>query len=195
MSRKSRRSNASDGFARKLTWTVLFGLIFGAGLVTGQRLLRNGSTPPLVSVDSDSETSDDEADDTEKPSDETSKDKDQDEGPALSFYDRLSDGVESAADQVEGSGGPETEGSEDRAEETAKYTLQISAYPERDRARTRMRRLEKMGLDPYLVAGELPEEGTYFRVRIGKFSSMEEARTFKRELERKRGVEAAVTPL
>lgn len=193
MSRKSRRSSASDGFARKLTWTVLFGLIFGAGLVTGQRLLRNGSTPPLVSVDSDSETSDDEAGEAETSSDETSKEKN--EGPALSFYDRLSDGVQSAADQVEGSGGPGAEGSRDEPEETAKYTLQISAYPERDRARTRMRRLEKMGLDPYLVAGELPEEGTYFRVRIGKFSSMEEARTFKRELERKRGVEAAVTPL
>jgi len=195
MSRKSRRSSASDGFARKLTWTVLFGLIFGAGLVTGQRLLRTGSPPPLVAVDSESESAEEEreARETEPSDDEESQAEDG--GPTLSFYERLSEGVESTANPVDDTDEADGEGAEKGSEEAAKYTLHISAYPKRDRARKRLRRLEQMGLDPYLVAAELPEQGTYYRIRIGEFRSMEEARRFQRELERKRGVEATVTPL
>ncbi len=56
-----------------------------------------------------------------------------------------------------------------------------------------MRSLNKKGLDPYLVSAELDGE-TYYRVRLGKFASMDEVRAFKQAIERKRGVDASIVP-
>jgi len=208
MSRRTQHNRSSSGFVTKLVWTVLFGVIFGAGLITGQRLLNHGASPTLVSVEPSSQRSGEPSEpgprgaeaaagveQTAESPEESSK-----KTPTLSFYERLSEGMESAAGAVGGAGPGGADSERDGAKEAAqapaaRYTLQVSAHPDRDRARDRLRRLRKMGLDPYLVSAELPEKGTYYRVRIGKFRSMKSARTFKRELERKRGVESAVTPL
>lgn len=192
MSGNRRHDSSETSFTQKLTWTVLFGLIFGAGLVTGQRLLANGSSPPLVSVQSDSSPANSNDSSRNEAGAENGDDaaSSKTEEAIFSFYDQLA-----GSDSADESGSEGDEPGRNENAEAAKYTLQVSAFPKRDRARSRMRRLEKMGLDPYLVAAELPEKGTYYRVRIGKFTSMTEARTFKRELKRKRGVDTILTPL
>lgn len=232
MSRKSSRRDGGNGFLRKLAWTVLLALVFSAGLITGQRMIRSETRAPLVSVTSqserpsaDAESSGDEADDSNEKQE-----------PLFSFYDRLSEGGDSREpesdrdQQPSGTGDePTDEGSSDSdkraadtpsddsggqpaddssgqtpdnspsdapdSENAAKYTLQVSAYSSRDRARGRIRKLAGKGLDAHVVSAEVPEKGTYYRVRIGKFGTMEKAEKFQVELDRKRGVDTVVTPL
>lgn len=49
MSRKTSRDSDST-FTRLLGWTVVLALVFSAGMITGQRLIRHDSMPPLVSL-------------------------------------------------------------------------------------------------------------------------------------------------
>lgn len=77
----------------------------------------------------------------------------------------------------------------------ARYTLQIGAYPSYERARQEMERLEKIGLEPHVIAAEIPGQGKFYRVRVGKFHSMDEARTFQADARDKNNLETFVTPL
>ncbi len=77
----------------------------------------------------------------------------------------------------------------------ARYTLQIGAYPSYERARQEMLRLEKLGLEPHVIAADVPGQGKFFRVRVGKFHSMDEARTFQSDTREKNNLETFVTPL
>lgn len=54
-----KRSQNESGFTRLLGWTVLLSLVFSAGMITGQRLLRHESVPPLVSLSSEAQASSD----------------------------------------------------------------------------------------------------------------------------------------
>ncbi len=77
----------------------------------------------------------------------------------------------------------------------ARYTLQIGAYPSYERARQEMLRLEKIGLEPHVIAADVPGQGKFYRVRVGKFHSMDEARTFQADTREKNNLETFVTPL
>ncbi|MFU8804870.1 MAG: SPOR domain-containing protein, partial [Bradymonadaceae bacterium] len=77
----------------------------------------------------------------------------------------------------------------------ARYTLQIAAHPTLDRARGEMDRLGKLGHEPHIISAEVPGQGTFYRVRIGKFHSMDEARTFQSDLKQRGGLDTFVTPL
>lgn len=77
----------------------------------------------------------------------------------------------------------------------ARYTLQVSSHPTKQAASKELARLKKMGYEANLVSVEVPEKGTMFRVRIGKFHSMDEARGFQGELKSGRGIPTFVTPL
>lgn len=77
----------------------------------------------------------------------------------------------------------------------ARYTLQIGAYPSYERARQEMLRLEKIGLEPHVIAADVPGQGKFYRVRVGKFHSMDEARTFQSDAREKNNIETFVTPL
>ena len=229
MSRRESNQQGS-GFLGKLAWTVVLGLVFGAGLITGQRLIHNQSRPALVSVSSTAGDSNSSAD---KPEESRSKKE-----PIFSFYDKLARGdqpdeegsddepeqnsaaspdeknketdgpedrQEAEADEpggeesggeespAEDSGGEKADGTE--ADDGEKYTLQISAHSALEKARSQVRRLEKMGLDPHVISARIPDKGKYYRVRLGKFSSMEQARHLQTELKRKRGVDTFVSPL
>lgn len=82
-----------------------------------------------------------------------------------------------------------------QAQLPARYTLQIGAYPSYERARQEMERLEKIGLEPHVIAAEIPGQGKFYRVRVGKFHSMDEARTFQADARDKNNLETFVTPL
>lgn len=229
MGRRGTHRDESGGFLEKLGWTILFGIVFGAGLITGQRLIDDQSTKPLAAIgQAEGET-------PEAPESETDSENSEDE-PVFSFYDRLANGSSEPSPRRDrsdeepaarnDSDGDKPEQSEDQESDTpdeepgsdraarpadgpseepsgedsprqgasAEYTLQVSAHSSLESARSKMDRLKELGLDPHLVSAEIPEKGTYYRIRLGTFPSTEAARRFKRELEQKRGITAFVSP-
>ena len=56
-------------------------------------------------------------------------------------------------------------------------------------------RLTQMGVEPHLVVVNVPGKGELWRVRVGKFNTMDEARDFQGSVKTRRGVAGFVTPL
>ena len=77
----------------------------------------------------------------------------------------------------------------------ARYTLQVSSHPDRDSAERELGRLRGVGVEPHVVVVDVPGKGKLFRIHVGKFHTMDEARTFQGGLREKRGVAGFVTPL
>lgn len=173
---KKRREEAPS-YGRLVAWTTVIALVFSAGLITGQRLIEKKGGAPLVSVSSSGV-------DAPQPSKQA---------PALSFsfYDKLTPGTKPAA----AAGKPQAEAGAGAEVLPARYTLQVGAYPSLQRAKTQIKDLKKKGLEPHMVAVESQDRGKLYRVRVGKFHSMEEARHFQAEVKRSRKVPTFVTPL
>jgi cell division protein FtsN len=76
----------------------------------------------------------------------------------------------------------------------ARYTLQAGAHSQMERAKVQMDKLESKGLEPHVIAVEGVEGAKVYKVRVGKFHTMDEARNFQGEIQR-RGVDTFVTPL
>ena len=55
------------------------------------------------------------------------------------------------------------------------YALQVSAFRERSDAERLKKKLQNDGLSVRIVSGEVSGKGTYYRVRVGKYASREEA--------------------
>ena len=171
-----------------LVWTVLLALVFSVGLIAGQRMIRRDRVKPLVSV-------------THQKADEATKQPTTSDASVserfFSFYDRLaegSDGTDSSQTDADSPGSKEAQ-PEDVEQAPAKYTLQISAHPDMTGAQKQVSALESKGLDPYIATVKRQDGETYYRVRIGKFSSMKEVETFKDDIARNRGVNAMITPI
>ncbi|WP_164856218.1 SPOR domain-containing protein [Lujinxingia sediminis] len=79
--------------------------------------------------------------------------------------------------------------------EAARYTLQVASHPTMERARAEMDKLSTQGLVPHVIAADIPGQGKFYRVRIGKFATVEQARAHQAQLERTREVRTFVTPL
>lgn len=73
------------------------------------------------------------------------------------------------------------------------YTLQLSAFQERAEAEQFVASLRTSGLNPQLVTAEIPDRGTWYRVRVGAYKTWEQAVAAKRSFERDHGVIAYVT--
>ena len=81
------------------------------------------------------------------------------------------------------------------AELPSRYTLQIASHPTMERARAEMDRLREFGLQPHVVAAEVPGQGRFYRVRVGRFADLEEARSAQNQIRTDREIQAFVTPL
>lgn len=202
-------------------WTAVLAIIFGVGLIIGQRMLLEDNLRPLVSS-GENTPSLSAITKPSQPAEEASEGAD-----FFSFYDALTTsdvddiGASIAIDtprgaEVEGETGQQ-EGVEDgdpddhaqRAaeidddeqpqtddgSEPARYTLQIASHPTMERARTEMDRLRALELDPHVVAADVPDQGKHYRVRIGKFPSEDEARAYRGQVESDHDVQTFVTPL
>lgn len=172
---KKRREEASS-YGRLVAWTTVIALVFSAGLITGQRLIEKKGGAPLVSISSSGV--------------EPSKEEASTPALSFSFYDKLSPGAKEkpAAKPAPSQG--------DAAEALpARYTLQVGAYPSLQRAKSQIKKLKTKGLEPHMVAVESADRGKLYRVRVGKFHSMKEARHFQAEVKRSREVPTFVTPL
>lgn len=56
------------------------------------------------------------------------------------------------------------------------YCFQVSSWRSREKAESEMKKLKAKGYDAFIVIANLPElDGTWYRVRVGYFGSMEEA--------------------
>lgn len=185
-----RSESRSGGFLTKLAWTVFASLLFSAGLLTGLHFFDTSDASSLVAVSAEQSADSGEA--TKQEDETTESNGENSDDPELtdtvfSFHDRLESGAPVDRDD------DESEGSE--AKEAAKYTLQVAVHPKLSGAEQHMRRIRKAGLDPWVASAKSPDRGKYFRVRIGKFRSMEEARSFQKRLRKNRGIESHLNPL
>jgi cell division protein FtsN len=74
-----------------------------------------------------------------------------------------------------------------------RYTLQIASYPERDSAEADARKMKQRGYAAFVVSSNLEEKGTWYRVRLGSFSSRASAERLQRELKAKEGITPIIT--
>jgi len=82
-----------------------------------------------------------------------------------------------------------------KVEAGARFTLQLSAFPDKGDAEAFMKKVQASGMKPFLVQSEVPGKGTFWRVRVGDFGSKEAAQEAKNELERRQHLIAYVAKL
>jgi cell division septation protein DedD len=72
------------------------------------------------------------------------------------------------------------------------FTLQISAFQNRPEADRFAAKLRDRGYAPYIVAAEVPNKGTWYRVRMGSFPSKEAASRYLADFKRETQIDAFV---
>ncbi len=68
------------------------------------------------------------------------------------------------------------------------YFVQVAAFRAAGDAKTKAKKLSKKGYKTVIVKAEVPGKGTYHRVRLGPFASLEEAKAFALKFEKKEKV-------
>lgn len=200
MSRQKRSEGDGGKFGRLFRGTVLLALVFSAGLITGQRLLNAGDEPtPLVALSSSRVA----ADPAKKPVKMT-----------FSFYEHLSGEGEASgpAEQLPATSEPQPEPAVEAAPEGlavpelvqdvlekpnsgegALYTIQVASHPSRAMATRELARLRALGLDAHMIAVE-SNEGKFYRVRVGKFATLDAVNARLNSLSSEGKVQGFVTP-
>jgi DedD protein len=72
------------------------------------------------------------------------------------------------------------------------FSLQLSAFQTRDEAERFAARLRDRGYAPYIVAAEVPNKGTWYRVRMGSFPSKDAATRYLTDFKRETQLNAFV---
>ncbi|MFY0567134.1 SPOR domain-containing protein [Archangium lansingense] len=72
------------------------------------------------------------------------------------------------------------------------FTLQISAFQNRPEAERFAAKLRDRGYAPYIVAAEVPNKGTWYRVRMGSFPSKDAASRYLTDFKRETQLQAFV---
>ncbi|MFO7769427.1 MAG: SPOR domain-containing protein [bacterium] len=62
------------------------------------------------------------------------------------------------------------------------YTIQMSSWQSRSKAESEAERYHRIGLEAYVQQADLGEEGTWYRVRVGRYPALSEAREAARSL-------------
>ena len=75
------------------------------------------------------------------------------------------------------------------------YTIQVKAFREEPQAQAYLDQLRQGGYDAWLVQSDLPDQGVWWRVRVGRFATMTEATDYQRLFEEKENVSSFVSPL
>jgi alanyl-tRNA synthetase len=63
-----------------------------------------------------------------------------------------------------------------------RYTVQVASYPDKVLAEDEMKRMKKRGYAAFIAASELPDKGTWYRVRLGSFSTKTAAERLANEI-------------
>ena len=72
--------------------------------------------------------------------------------------------------------------------QTASFTVQLEASPALDVAQEKVKKLRESGVEAYIVRSEVPGQGTFYRVRVGIFDSLAEAKKFGADLQNQRKI-------
>lgn len=214
MSRQTRSEKEAGQFGRLFRGTVLLALVFSAGLITGQRILSgDGDVAPMVSLSSTrgaveepakpvkmtfsfyehlSGKDDEEAaapvhaqDDSRKPMEVVDLpvvEQPKAEAPLkeIGVPRQVIETVQEALEKPDGAEG-------------ALYTIQVASHPSRAMATRDLARLRAMGLDAHMIAVE-SNDGKFYRVRVGKFATLDTVNARLNELNTEGKVQGFVTP-
>jgi len=77
----------------------------------------------------------------------------------------------------------------------AQFTLQVAALSNAEEARDLVSRLRSKGYEAYQVTGTAAAKGTLYRVRVGQFRSLGEARQFALTFEKKEKIKTIIASL
>jgi len=75
------------------------------------------------------------------------------------------------------------------------YTLQVKAFRTEEAAKKFNQELRQNGYDAFVVRSEIPEKGTWYRVRVGQYASLMKATEYQYHFESKEGLSTFVSPL
>jgi len=73
------------------------------------------------------------------------------------------------------------------------YFIQVGAFRKAEDAERRADQLKKKGYNVIVVKAEIPDKGTWHRVRIGPFKELKEAKSFSLEFEKKERISTFIT--
>ncbi len=73
------------------------------------------------------------------------------------------------------------------------WTLQLSAYQTKSEAERFVGGLRDKGYAPYIVEAAIPGKGTWYRVRMGRFSTKDAAGRYLQDFRRETALNALVT--
>jgi len=74
-----------------------------------------------------------------------------------------------------------------------RYTIQVAAYPDRGMAEDEVRGMKRRGYAAFVVATNLGDKGTWYRVRVGSFGNRQSAEKLAGELKAKEGITTFIT--
>lgn len=74
------------------------------------------------------------------------------------------------------------------------WALQLSAYQDRAEADRFAAGLRDKGYSPYIVEAVVPNKGTWYRVRLGRFTNKEAATSYLSDFKRETSMSGIVTP-
>ena len=79
-----------------------------------------------------------------------------------------------------------------KSSDIAKYTLQVGSYPSAAEASKAISYWQKKGYDSFMSIGEIPNRGTWYRVRIGGFGNKDDAQAFLKTFKTKEKIPALI---
>lgn len=77
----------------------------------------------------------------------------------------------------------------------AKYTLQVAALNNGEEAKQMVLQLQNKGYAAYQISGSGAAKGTLYRVRIGYFASLQEAKEYALNFEKKEKIKPLIKPI
>jgi len=75
------------------------------------------------------------------------------------------------------------------------YSLQIRAFRNIVEANEFVSTLRREGYTPHMILSDIPGRGRWYRVRVGRFGTMDEALRYQAVFEKKEGIATFVAPL
>jgi len=73
-----------------------------------------------------------------------------------------------------------------------RFTIQISSYPEKTMADDEVKSMKRNGYAAFIVSSDIPDKGTWYRVRLGSFTKKEAAEKLLGEVRAKTGTSPIV---
>jgi cell division protein FtsN len=74
-----------------------------------------------------------------------------------------------------------------------RYTVQVASYPDKQLADDEAKKMRSRGYAAFVVSSDVPGKGTWFRVRLGSFTSKASAERLAKEIHTKVGVSSIIT--